>query len=85
MASDDSLDLIVLDEDLGDMTGLDFVSRLLKVNPMINSALASSLSSEEFHEASEGMGIMIQLPINPAKKDAEELLAKLKRIKGMLS
>ena len=85
MASDNSLDLVISDEDLGDITGLEFVSRLLKVNPMVNSALVSSLSPEEFHETSEGLGIMAQLPKNPGREDVQDLLEKLKQIKGMLS
>ena len=36
---------------------------------MINSAAVSSLSPEKFHEASEGLGILPQLPPRPGAHD----------------
>jgi len=83
MASEAPLDLMVTDEDLGDMTGLELAGRLLRVNPMINCAIVSPLSAEAFHEASEGLGIVAQLPVKPGKKQAEELLNKLKKLKSL--
>lgn len=85
MLSARAVDLVVADEDLGDMTGLELVRRLLKINPMINCAVVSSLPHEEFHEASEGLGIMSQLPKRPGVTDAEELIKTLKQIAGMLT
>lgn len=82
--SDRAPDLVIIDEDLGDMTGIEFVRRLLKINPMIDSAVVSRLGHDEFHEASEGLGIMAQLPANPGREDAERLIMTLKQIKGML-
>ena len=84
IASDSTIDLVVTDESLGDMTGLEFAGRLLSVNPMINCASVSSLSPEKFHEVSEGLGIMIQLPFQPGKEHAEELLQRLKRLKKLM-
>jgi len=81
--SETPIDLVVADEDLGDMTGLELAGRLLRVNPMINCAIVSPLSAEAFHEASEGLGIMAQLPVKPGKKQAEELLNKLKKLKSL--
>ncbi len=78
--SETSVDLVVIDKDLGDMPGLEFAEKLLRVNPMINSAVLSSLPSDEFHEASEGLGVFAQLPLRPAKKDAEKLLKRLKSL-----
>jgi two-component SAPR family response regulator len=84
MISVNPVDLVIADEDLEDMATLEFVRRLLKINPMINSAVVSGLSHDEFHEASEGLGIMAQLPANPGREDAERLIRSLKQIKGML-
>ena len=81
--SEISVDLVVIDKDLGDMTGLEFAEKLLRVNPMINSAVLSSLPSHEFHEASEGLGVFAQLPLRPAKKDAEKLLKGLRNLKDL--
>jgi predicted Fe-Mo cluster-binding NifX family protein len=73
-------DLVVVDENLGDMPGLTFVERLVAVNPMINSALVSSLSEKKYHEASEGLGVLMQLPIKPDRGDAERLMDRLNQI-----
>jgi len=83
IASDTAIDLVVTDERLGDMTGLEFAGRLLSVNPIINCASVSHLSPENFHEVSEGLGLMAQLPIQPGKEDAEELLQHLKHLKSL--
>jgi len=83
-ASETHVDLVVTDENLGDMTGLELAERLLKLNPMINCALISTLSTEEFHEAGEGLGIMAQLPISPGADHADKLLNRLKKIVGSL-
>ena len=49
------------------MTNLEFAGKLIKLNPMINCASVSSLPSNEFHEASEGLGMMCQLSFPPGK------------------
>lgn len=85
IASDTAIDLVAADEDLGDMTGLELAGRLLSVNPMINYASVSRLSPEKFHEASEGLGIMAQLPMQPGKEFAEPLLHQLRKIKNLTS
>ena len=83
MLSETSVDLVVADKELGDMTGLEFANKLLRVNPMINCAVLSQLPSDEFHEASEGLGVFAQLPLRPAKEDAEKLLKRLKNLKDL--
>ncbi len=85
LAKESNIDLAITDEDLGDMTGLGLAGKLLMVNPMINCAAVSSLSPEEFHEASEGLGLLGQLSSKPDKKQAEELLGRLKDIKKLTS
>ena len=82
-SSGTTIDLVVADEGLGDMTGLELAGKILSVNPMINCASVSRLSPEEFHEASEGLGVLAQLPIKPGKKHAEELVQRLKYIKNL--
>jgi two-component SAPR family response regulator len=83
MLSETSVDLVVTNEELGDMTGLEFANKLLRVNPMINCAVLSPLPSDEFHEASEGLGVFAQLPLRPVKEDAEKLLKHLKNLKNL--
>ena len=83
MIKDQKFDLVIADEKLSDMTGLEFMKKLVLINPMINCAAISSLSSEDFHEKSEGLGIIMQLPPNPDKGHAEALLKHLNSILSM--
>lgn len=75
-----TIELVVTDENLDDMTGLAFIQRLVAANPMINSAVISRLSHKAFHEASEGLGILMQLPIHPSQADGERLMTRLNQI-----
>lgn len=77
-----TVDLVVTDEHLGDMTGLELIKRLVAVTPMINSAAVSSLSKAAYHEASEGLGVLMQLPPSPDRTDGERLMANLNQILG---
>lgn len=76
------VDLVLADEDLGDMQGLELVKQVVATHPMINCALVSSLSKQAYHEASEGLGILMQLPPEPVRADGERLMAHLNRITG---
>ena len=84
MISDTAFDLVVTDERIGDMTGLELAAKLILINPMINCAAVSSLSPEDFHEASEGLGLMDQLPLRPGKEKADNLLQRLIDIKKLM-
>ncbi len=83
MIQDSAIDLVITDEEIGDMSGLVFISKLILVNPMLNCVAVSSLSEKDFHEASEGLGVMNHLPVNPGEDDAAELLKNLRLIKGL--
>jgi CheY-like chemotaxis protein len=75
--------LVIIDADLPDMGPLDLVQKLLIVNAMVNTAVVSPLSDEEFHEASEGLGILGRLPHDPGMRDAGEMLHKLRTVLGV--
>jgi len=72
--------LVIADEDLGDMTGLVFAQRLVAADPLVYCAVASPLTAEGFHEASEGLGLLAQLPVSPVESDGEAVLNKLRRV-----
>ena len=80
MIAENNFDLVITDEHLGDMTGIDFIRMVVSKQPMINSAVVSSLAPEDFHEASEGLGILMQLPVKPGQGYAEKLLDHLNQI-----
>ena len=82
--SDNPVDLVIVNENIGNMTGIEFMKKLLPINPMINCAAVSPLPSEEFHEASEGLGVLVQLPVDPGKFEAEDVLKRLGHLKKLL-
>ncbi|MCP4689349.1 MAG: response regulator [Desulfobacterales bacterium] len=73
-------DLLVVDENLEDMTGVALIEKVVSENPMMNCAAVSSLSPEDFHEATEGLGVMMQLPVKPNQENAEKLIEYLETI-----
>ena len=73
--------LMVIDY-LPDTEPLSLVQKLLMVNAMVNTAVVSPLADEEFHEASEGLGILGRLPVEPGIGEATDLLQKLRRVLG---
>jgi len=73
-------DLLVADEILPDMSGIELIKTVVAKYPLLNCALVSSLPPEEFHEATEGLGILMQLSPHPGTKEAAELLAHLNKI-----
>jgi DNA-binding NtrC family response regulator len=80
-----SFDLVVTDENLGDMTGLEFIEKVISKKPMVNCAAVTSLLPDDFHEASEGLGILMPLPVSPGQAQAEKLLSRLKTILEVVS
>lgn len=74
------MDLVIVDEQLDDMSGIAFVKQVVKVNPLVNTAIVSALTADEFHEATEGLGVLMQLPVQPGEADAEALMAVLAKI-----
>jgi len=85
MISEKSFDLAVADENIAGASGLEFAEKLVSVNPMINCAVVSPLSSKDFHEASEGLGVLMQLPVRPDEKQAEMLIKCLKKVLNLTS
>ncbi len=76
--------LAIIDAGLPDISPLDLVRKLLMVNALVNTAVVSDLNEAQFHEASEGLGILGRLPVNPGRDEAADLLGKLKAVLGGL-
>ena len=75
-------DLLVADEELGDMSGFELIRATVTRDPILNCALASALAPDAFHEASEGLGVLMQLPVEPGPEDAARLLERLAEIQS---
>jgi CheY-like chemotaxis protein len=81
-AQDSAPHLVIIDSELPDISTLDLIRRLIRLNAMVNTAVLSPLSEEGFHEASEGLGVLGRLPAAPGADAAAELLAKLRLVLG---
>ncbi len=77
--------LVVVDSELPETESLDLVREIIKANPMVNTAVVSPLSEADFHVKSEGLGILARLPYDPAGKDSEVLLQKLRGVLGLVN
>lgn len=73
-------DLIIIDEKADGLSGLEISRMIIRKNAMINMAVVSSLSPEEFHETSEGLGILAQLRLRPDSGEADILLEALAKM-----
>jgi DNA-binding response OmpR family regulator len=83
--SDNPPHLVIIDSELPDAEPLNLVSELLVVNAMVNTAVVSSLSDQEFHDAGEGLGVLGHLPVMPDERDAKALVQKLRKILGSIT
>ena len=72
--------LVICDKSLPDYNGKDLIEDIIKINAMINTALVSTLSDDDFHEYTEGLGILKKIPENPSEKDAQELYDHLQKV-----
>ncbi len=75
-----AIDLMITDETLIDMTGRTLVEQVIIKSPMTNCVAASALSSDQFHETYEGLGVLMQLPLTPNEESGKELVRILKKL-----
>ena len=47
---------------------------IMMINASVHTAVVSDMDPDEFHEATEGLGILMPLPTSPKADDAERLL-----------
>ncbi len=77
--------LVIIDEQLTDISPVDLVMKLLKINAMVYVAMVSAMNEGEFHNSTEGLGILARLPSPPGPEEADTLLEKLKEIPCQVS
>ncbi|MDD3619763.1 MAG: hypothetical protein RBR09_00065 [Desulfobulbaceae bacterium] len=79
-----AVDLVIVGGHLSDKAGIRFIHQIVRINPLVNTALVGSLPDDEFHDATEGLGVLMQLPPRPTEKDGEKLLELLGKITGLM-
>jgi CheY-like chemotaxis protein len=75
---------VATDAELDDFSGIELVRRLLQINAMINTALASDKPEEIFHEETEGLGILMKLSPLPTSAEAGRLAESLRQVTGAI-
>ena len=70
--------LVIFDDALADGPGSKLVTALMGVDAMILTALVSDMPHAEFHDKTEGLGILSQIPPTAGQKEAKDLVDKLK-------
>lgn len=75
-------DLVVVDEKISDYGPFQLVVELLKKDAKIQTAVISSLSEDDFHVQSEGLGILTSFQGLPDEWDAVDLLTSYKKACG---
>ncbi|TKB08166.1 hypothetical protein [Desulforhopalus sp. IMCC35007] len=81
----EKVDVVVVGKTAGDQTSLDFVKKLMKHHPLVNCAMVSSLSHDDFHEATEGYGLFMQLTEKPDVDQAHKMVEILNSIMGLMN
>ncbi len=79
----EKFDLVILHEQLPDMTGKKLVEAVITMNAMMNCVVLSALSDEDFHETYEGLGVLMRFPLSAGKDEVIKLqdhLARIRRI-----
>lgn len=74
------IDLVIIHEQVPDMTAKKLVENLITLNAMMNCVVLSAMSDEDFHEAYEGLGVLMRFPLIPGKAEAKKLQDHLARI-----
>jgi CheY-like chemotaxis protein len=72
--------LVVIDAELNDLSAAELIRRLLGIDAMINTAVASAAAEAVFHEETEGLGILMKLSSLPTSADAGHLVECLRSI-----
>lgn len=79
------VDVVVLGSKLDDATSLEFMKKMMKTYPLVNCAMVSSLSHDEFHEVTEGYGLFMQVEETPSAEEATRMVALLNSIYGLMN
>jgi len=73
-------DLVVLDGNLPDYNAMTLIREIVTLDAMINTAVITRMTGKEFHEKSEGLGVLQALPENPGSEDARKLILNMETL-----
>ncbi len=77
---DTKVDVAIVADQLNEQPGFDCIQNIVQLNPFINCALASPLDHDDFHELTEGYGVLMQLSPMATRKEGAELVEKITKI-----
>ncbi len=80
---DNPTHLVLLDQAIDEENPLDLVINILSHNAMTNTAMITSMDAEQWHEKSEGLGMLPPVPDPPTAEDAQTLLDNLNKLQGL--
>lgn len=75
--------LVVVDGHLSDFKPLELVTAVARTNAMVNTAVMSASSPEQFHDEAEGLGVLAQVAVHPSAQDAKAVMDRLRHILGV--
>jgi DNA-binding NtrC family response regulator len=78
-------DLVVIDERVDDLDCIQAAHQLVMANALVNLAAVSTLPDDDFHRASEGLGILARLSPAAGVPEAASLLEKLSQVQPFAS
>jgi two-component SAPR family response regulator len=84
LISEKSVDLVIVDETIDDLSGIGFAEKLVSVSPMTHCSVVSPLSENDFQEATEGLGVLMQLPPRPDKNQAKRVVEHLTTVLNLI-
>ena len=74
--------LALVDDPIGAHSGLDLIRRLIQIDAFMYTAVFSNAGEEDFHERSEGLGVLAKLPYAPSPEDARRIWDVMKTMAG---
>lgn len=75
-----AFDLVILDRELDGSPGKAWIEKIIAVNAMINTALVSDLDEKDFHEETEGLGILMKISPAPDESEAATVVERLSKV-----
>ena len=75
--------LVVVDAMMSGMDYRKFLLDLLRVNAMLNTVVVTDMGEEDFHEHSEGLGVLCSVPPSPSWDDGVRAMDRLCLLYGL--